>query len=123
MSHFCSGDHSQHPVYHAKSCSQDWNNSQLFAAELFYCSLADRRFNLNVPQFQIPCGFVAHVHCYLTDQCPEVSGACLNSSDQSDLMLDQRVIHNYNFLHFYPPFFVPTLLKAVPVHLIAQQVL
>ena len=96
-------DHGQHAVYHAQTCSEDRNYSELLALDLLYGCLADRCLDLNIFKLKMSCSLIALKHCDLADAFAELLGSDLFAADEADLMLDHRVVHNYYFCHFTPP--------------------
>ena len=100
VSDFCCRNHSQHTFYHTKTGTEDRHNCHFLSFELFYGCFADRGFNFNVCERQLSGCLVAHQHCNLADHLAELLGACVFLSDNTDFVLDQRVIHDDCSCHF-----------------------
>ena len=87
-------------INHTKTGTEDRHNCHFLSFELFYGCFADRGFNFNVCERQLSGCLVAHQHCNLADHLAELLGACVFLSDNTDFVLDQRVIHDDCSCHF-----------------------
>ena len=90
-------DYAKEACKETGACTENRYYSQFLSCQFFRSHLCDWGFNFHLFQLQISGRFVAHQHRDLTDHLSEFLATCLCSSDNSDFMLNQRVIHNYYF--------------------------
>ena len=83
-------DHLQNTLYHAETCAQDRNESDLLAGEL---TLGNRGLDGDLLERQITGRLVAHQHGDLGSGLAEFLDAGGLVAHQAQLVLDQRVVH------------------------------
>ena len=97
----CGGDQRHHIVHHAQTRTQDRHDGQLLAGQ--HTALGHGHGGLYLHLFggQVPGSLVAHQACDLTHQLTEFLNAGVAAAQDSQLVLDQRMIKNMNIGHFF----------------------
>ena len=97
VAHLGGGDQIQNAVHHPQARPENGNNGQLFARDALELAGGDGGLDLHVLQGQVPGGLVALQRRHLRDDLPKFLHAGVFIPQDTQLMLEQRVVQNVYF--------------------------